>query len=142
MHDGVHQEALRIDEDMPLLAFDLLACIKAMRVDATAPFSADLTPSSRACRGMAVKDRGGRAGVPTGLLTALHIERFVKAVERAVIAPEIEIIMERRARRQILRNRSPLAARAQNILKPLTTSRSSTWRRLPPRLAGGITGAT
>jgi hypothetical protein len=25
MHDGVHQEALRIDEDMPLLAFDLLA---------------------------------------------------------------------------------------------------------------------
>ena len=43
MHDGVHQQALRIDEDMPLLAFDLLACIKAMRVDATAPFSADLT---------------------------------------------------------------------------------------------------
>ena len=43
MHDGVHQEALRIDEDMPLLPFDLLARIKAMRVDAMPPFSADLT---------------------------------------------------------------------------------------------------
>ena len=27
MHDGVHQEALRVDENMPLLAFDLLARI-------------------------------------------------------------------------------------------------------------------
>jgi hypothetical protein len=43
MHDGVHQEALRIDENMPLLAFDFLSRIIAMRVDATPPFSADLT---------------------------------------------------------------------------------------------------
>ena len=32
MHDGVHQEALRVDENMPLLAFDLLARIVPMRV--------------------------------------------------------------------------------------------------------------
>ena len=32
MHDGVHQQALRIDENMPLLAFDLLARIVPMRV--------------------------------------------------------------------------------------------------------------
>ena len=32
MHDGVDQEALRIDENMPLLALDLLACIVAMRI--------------------------------------------------------------------------------------------------------------
>jgi hypothetical protein len=43
MHDGVNQEALRIDEDMPLLALDLLARIIAMRVDTAPPFSAALT---------------------------------------------------------------------------------------------------
>jgi hypothetical protein len=35
MHDGVQQQAYRIDENMPLLAFDLLARIVAMRVDAS-----------------------------------------------------------------------------------------------------------
>jgi hypothetical protein len=34
MHDGVHQEALRVDENVPLLALDLLARIVAVRVDA------------------------------------------------------------------------------------------------------------
>ena len=42
MHDGMHQEALRIDENMPLLAFDLLARIVAMRV-VRPPFSALFT---------------------------------------------------------------------------------------------------
>ena len=28
MHDGVHQQALRLDEDVTFLAFDLLACIE------------------------------------------------------------------------------------------------------------------
>jgi hypothetical protein len=37
MHDGVHQEALRIDENMPLLAFDFLSRVIAMRIDATPP---------------------------------------------------------------------------------------------------------
>jgi len=43
MHDGVHQEALRVDENMPLLALDLLARIVAMRVDTRPPFSALFT---------------------------------------------------------------------------------------------------
>ena len=43
MHDGVQQQAYRIDENMPLLAFDLLARIVAMRVDASPPFSALFT---------------------------------------------------------------------------------------------------
>ena len=33
MNDGVEQQAQRIDENVPLLAFDLLARIKAMRID-------------------------------------------------------------------------------------------------------------
>jgi hypothetical protein len=43
MHECVHQEALRIDEDVPLLAVDLLARIVAMRIDAGPPFSALFT---------------------------------------------------------------------------------------------------
>jgi hypothetical protein len=43
MHDGVHQQALRVDQEVPLLAFDFLARIIAMGVDAAPPFSALLT---------------------------------------------------------------------------------------------------
>jgi hypothetical protein len=43
MHDGVHQQALRIDEDVPLLALDLLAAIEARRINPAPPFSALLT---------------------------------------------------------------------------------------------------
>ena len=37
------------------------------------------------------------------------------AIERAVPAPQIEIIVRGRAWRQVFRNRAPLAARAQDV---------------------------
>ena len=40
MDDAMQQEAYRIDQDVPLLALDLLACVIAARVDAGPPFSA------------------------------------------------------------------------------------------------------
>jgi hypothetical protein len=43
MDDGVEQQTERIDENMSLLAFDQLAGIEAMRIDAGPPFSALLT---------------------------------------------------------------------------------------------------
>ena len=43
MNDGMEQETYRIDQDMPLLALDLLARIVAMRIDAGPPFSALFT---------------------------------------------------------------------------------------------------
>jgi hypothetical protein len=43
MDDGVQQQALRVYQDMALLAFDLLSGIKARRVDRKPPFSALLT---------------------------------------------------------------------------------------------------
>ncbi len=43
MNDGVEQEAYCIDENMPLLALDLLARIVTMRIDAGPPFSALFT---------------------------------------------------------------------------------------------------
>jgi hypothetical protein len=43
MDEGMHQEALRIDKDVALLAFDLFARIVAARIDAGPPFSALFT---------------------------------------------------------------------------------------------------
>jgi hypothetical protein len=43
MHDGVHQQALRIDEDVPLLAPDLLARVIPGRINRAPPFSAPFT---------------------------------------------------------------------------------------------------
>ena len=43
MHDGVHQQALRVDENVPLLALDILARIVAVRINARPPFSALFT---------------------------------------------------------------------------------------------------
>ena len=43
VNDGVEQQAQRIYEKVALLAFDLLACIIAMRIDPSPPFSALLT---------------------------------------------------------------------------------------------------
>jgi hypothetical protein len=43
MDDGVQQQTKRIDQNMPLLALDQLAGIKAMRIDAGPPFSALFT---------------------------------------------------------------------------------------------------
>jgi hypothetical protein len=39
----MQEQALRIDENMPLLALDQLACVETVRVDAGSPFSALFT---------------------------------------------------------------------------------------------------
>jgi hypothetical protein len=41
--DGVHQQALRIDKDMALFAFDFLPRVATARIDAAPPFSALFT---------------------------------------------------------------------------------------------------
>jgi hypothetical protein len=43
MDDRLHQQALRVDQDVPLLAFDPLARVKSRRIERTPPFSALLT---------------------------------------------------------------------------------------------------
>ena len=47
MNDGVEQESLRIYENMALLALDLLARVKAMRVDAGPPYMGRLKSSAK-----------------------------------------------------------------------------------------------
>src|SRR5215203_1075137 len=64
---------------------------------------------------LAIDDRSARAGVPPRQLPACHIERVVNAPERAVVVPSVEVVVQGAARRQVLGDRGPLAARAQDI---------------------------
>src|SRR5271165_3277984 len=85
-------------------------------------------PFFRALDALAVDDRGGRARLASGGFPALDVERLVDALERAVPTPKVEVIVEGRARRQILRDGAPLAPVLRMYMRPLTTSRTSTWR--------------
>ena len=62
MNDGMEQQTQRIYEKVALLAFDLLACIIAMRIDTRPPFSALLTLwlSMMAAVGLASRSRCSR----------------------------------------------------------------------------------
>ena len=68
---------------------------------------------------MAVDDGGRRAGLAPGLLAALDIERVVDAPQRAIPIPAAEVVVHRAARRQVLRQRRPLAAGAENVHHPV-----------------------
>ena len=43
MHGGRYQQTLRVDQDVPLLTFDLFAAIEARRINPNPPFSALFT---------------------------------------------------------------------------------------------------
>ena len=49
------------------------------------------------------------------MFAALHIKRVMDAIERAVVAPQVEIIVHRATWRQIFRDRPPLAPGANYV---------------------------
>src|SRR5271166_535183 len=104
----VQQKAQRIDENVTLLAFDQLAPVKPMGIDARPPFF-------RALNALTIDDARGRADVAIGLLSAFDVERVVNVLQRSVVAPQTKIVVHRAARRQVFRNEAPLASGAQDI---------------------------
>ena len=59
---------------------------------------------------LAINNGNGGAGFALALLSARHIKRMMDAIQRAIVSPQVEIIEQRAARWQILRDRSPLAS--------------------------------
>ena len=108
MNDGLHQQPLRVDENMTLLALDLLSRIEPVRIDRGPPFF-------RASHALAVDDGGGWAGLAFGLLTTLFVEHVMDAIQHAINAPIAEVSIDGAARRQILGKVTPLASRAQHV---------------------------
>src|SRR4051812_1277312 len=84
---------------------------------------------SRTCRakppfdgtlcGLAVDDRRRRARLAPRILPHLNIERVVNALERSVPIPQVEVLPDGAARRQVLRQRLPLAPRPEHIDDPV-----------------------
>ena len=72
-------------------------------------------PLFRALDALTVDDRGGRAGLSLGQLPTPEVKRVMDAFQRAVVVPAAEGVVHRAARRQVLRDRSPLATGAQHI---------------------------
>src|SRR5450755_1870054 len=68
---------------------------------------------------LAIDDGSGGTGLSFVLLPTFHIKRVVDTIQRAVVAPQVEIIKQRAARWQVLRDCTPLASRAQNIHDPV-----------------------
>src|SRR6476646_4947904 len=100
-----------------------------------------MPPFFRALDALTIDDGGARAGFSVGQFTTLYIKRVMDAIERAVPSPQVKIVVHRAARRQVLRDRSPLATGAQHIHQAIDYL-TSTVRLLPPRLAGVISGST
>ena len=137
MHHRVHQEALRIDKNVPLFlpALDLLACIVTARIDAGPPFPALATfwLSMMAAVGLASREASS---------TTAPGRRLMDAVERAVPAPQIEIIVhlvERGGKSWHIARHWEMVLKT--YIKPLTTSRTFTVRLLPPRFPAGMSGS-
>jgi len=64
---------------------------------------------------LTVDDRGGWARFPALALARGDIERMVDALQRAVPIPQHEVRMRCTLRRQVLRQRLPLATRREHI---------------------------
>src|SRR6266850_4910053 len=64
---------------------------------------------------LAVDDGGGRTGFPLLSFATLFIERVVDSSQRAVICPQIEVVVDRAFRRQVFRDRAPLTAGRENV---------------------------
>jgi hypothetical protein len=68
---------------------------------------------------LAIDDGTGGAGFAFASLTALHIKRVMNAIERAVVAPQVEIVVHRAAWGVGLLGSPAPASRAQNIHDPI-----------------------
>ena len=105
---SVDQQALRVDKNVPLLTLDLLSRIVTRRINRGPPFFS-------AFHTLAVDNRCSGARLSGNRLTAFHIELMMDEIERAIPTPKVEIIVQCRARRQVLRDGSPLTAGRQNV---------------------------
>src|SRR6202050_1195631 len=64
---------------------------------------------------LAIDDGGGGTGFPANRFAAFYIELMMYEIERAIPTPQVEIIIQRRARRQVFRDGPPLTTGGKNI---------------------------
>src|SRR5690242_3823100 len=112
-----------------------------------------MTPLFGAFHALAIHDAGGWAGLATSLFPAFHIQRVMHLLQCAIPAPQAEIAVHRAARRQVLRDVTPLTASAEHIhhavdhfahvdstFTTATLGRRDQWPDLLPLRIGKIAG--
>ena len=72
-------------------------------------------PFFRALDALTIDDGGGGACFAFRPLAALDVKRMMNAIEHAVALPPDEVVVDRAARRKILRKIAPLTIGAQDI---------------------------
>ena len=104
MDDHDQQEPERVGEHMALAALDLLPGVEAARSSTLRGFHA-----------LAVDHARRRAGLAPLQLARTHDQHPVDGTEQAHVAPGVEIALDRRHRRKVLRQGAPLTARRGEI---------------------------
>ena len=145
MDHPVEEQTQRINENVAFFAVDPLACIITMGVDASPAFFC-------APHALAINDGDDWTRLALAALAAFDIERMMHSIQRAVEAPQIQVIEKGAAWRKILGNRPPLASRVHNRHDPIhdltdvdpALVASRCWRagsmvRLSPFLVGQVT---
>jgi hypothetical protein len=79
-------------------------------------------------------DAGGRTGLPLSLLAAFLVEFIMQIIQRAVIAPALQIAVDRAAWRQVAGDVAPCATSAEHIHDTVDDLLSMAGRN--PRLSG------
>src|SRR5713226_3891032 len=102
-------ERWRVAEDLMCRQECAASCPHRTRADQCTP------PFFCAFHALAVDDGGGRTGFPLLSFATLFIERVVDSSQRAVICPQIEVVVDRASRRQVFRDRAPLTAGRENV---------------------------
>ena len=88
-------------------------------------------PFFRALDALAVDDGGGGARFARGSPATAQVKRVVDTIERTVPAPQIEIIVDCRARWQVLGNHHHWQPVLRTYIRPLTTPSACCRRAWP-----------
>ncbi len=106
VNNKTDQEPAGVGDDVALAAFDLLSGVKA-------PYSA----AFRGFYALAVDHACRRAGFAPGLFARRHHQSVVHRPPKTAVPPQIEIVLNRREGREVLRQLPPLAAGGGDIRK-------------------------
>lgn len=99
VNDDTDQQAQRVEDDVPLAAQDFLAGIKATNAAAFRGFHA-----------LPVDDAGGRARLSAFPFVRRHDQFIVNGAQQSCVPPAPEILLHRRERREVFRQKLPCAA--------------------------------
>src|SRR5882762_6949997 len=79
------------------------------------PADQSKAPFFSAFDALAIDDGGGGTGLPANCFPAFYIELMMDEIERAIPTPQVEIIVQRRAPRQVFPDGPPLTTSGEKI---------------------------